>query len=126
MTTADSIVEAAAHVAHEANRQYCLRLGDDSHLPWDIAPQWQKESARDGVRNFLRNEGLSPRDSHKSWLDHKRRDGWAYGPVKDPSKKQHPCMVPYEDLPVEQRVKDAVFLDAVKSVVGVFAAIEYK
>ena len=26
-------------------------------------------------------------------------DGWKYGPVKDPEKKEHPCFVPYDDLP---------------------------
>ena len=42
-------LEAAAHASHEANRAYCLSLGDKSQRPWDAAPDWQKASARDGV-----------------------------------------------------------------------------
>ena len=30
-------------------------------------------------------------------------------PVKDADKKEHPCLVPYEQLPTEQKVKDAIF-----------------
>ena len=42
--------EQIARVAHEANRAYCLSLGDPSQLPWEEAPDWAKESAIDGVR----------------------------------------------------------------------------
>jgi hypothetical protein len=35
--------------------------------------------------------------------------GWHYGEVKDAEAKTHPCMVAYEELPFEQRVKDHVF-----------------
>jgi len=56
-----------------------------------------------------------PSASHDSWLMQKRDDGWSYGPVKDPEKKQHPCFVPYEELPVEQRLKDYLFGAVVKA-----------
>ncbi|MFD0468599.1 RyR domain-containing protein [Nonomuraea thailandensis] len=46
---------------------------------------------------------------HEAWCEHKRAEGWTYGPDKDPDAKTHPCLVPYDQLPVEQRVKDAVF-----------------
>jgi hypothetical protein len=39
-----------ARVCHEVNRAYCTSLGDESQLPWDSAPQWQKDSAINGVR----------------------------------------------------------------------------
>ena len=32
---------------------------------------------------------------------------------KDETRKTHPCLVPYEQLPEEQRRKDAIFIDAV-------------
>ena len=38
-------IEDIARICHEANRAYCKAFGDDSHLPWDSAPQWQRESA---------------------------------------------------------------------------------
>lgn len=104
-----NLVEDIARVCHEANRAYCIALGDDSQLPWDDAPGWQKESAIKGVRFILDNDNATPADSHNSWMLEKARDGWVYGEVKDPEKKTHPCFVPYEQLPVEQRAKDHIF-----------------
>ena len=51
----------------------------------------------------------TPADSHKSWLMQKAADGWKYGPVKDAITKEHPCFVPYEQLPMEQKAKDYLF-----------------
>jgi len=98
-----------ARVAHEINRAYCASIGDHSQPAWDDAPQWQKESAIAGADFHLAHPEATPENSHKSWLAQKRADGWKYGPVKDPEKKEHPCFVPYLDLPVEQRSKDYIF-----------------
>ena len=43
-------------------------------------------------------------------------DGWVYGAEKNAELKTHPCLVPYGDLPVEQRVKDELFTAIVKAV----------
>jgi hypothetical protein len=43
-------------------------------------------------------------------------NGWTYGQVKGAHAKTHPCCVPYEELPVEQRRKDALFKAIVASV----------
>lgn len=98
-----------ARICHEVNRAYCASLGDASQPAWADAPQWQKDSALVGVRMHLANPNAGPDDSHKSWLAQKVAEGWVYGPIKDPVTKQHPCMVPYEELPQEQRAKDYLF-----------------
>ncbi len=103
------IVESAAHLAHEVNKGYCEALGDDSQPSWADAPDWQKSSAIKGVEFLRDNPDSSPSASHESWLREKSEQGWAYGPVKDPEAKLHPCYVPYGDLPVEQRAKDYIF-----------------
>lgn len=102
-------IEKIAKVAHEVNRAYCLSLGDHSQAAWDYAPNWQRDSARNGVRFHLNNPGASPAASHENWLRDKERDGWRHGPVKDEAKKEHPCFVPYDQLPIEQRAKDYLF-----------------
>lgn len=102
-----------AKACHEVNRAYCRSIGDESQLPWDEAPDWQKESAVDGVLFHLKNRDAGPEGSHKNWMAHKEREGWVYGPVKDVEKKEHPCMVPYPELPKEQRVKDDLFVAVV-------------
>lgn len=109
------IVEQIARLCHEANRIYCLSHGDDSQLPWEDAPEWQRESARNGVRFHATSPHSTPADSHANWLKEKLEQGWVYGPVKLPELKQHPCYVPYEELPVQQRYKDYLFTLLVKT-----------
>ena len=109
-------IEAIAAVAHEANRAYDRAIGGGmNQVPWDEAPEWQKQSVIKGVEFTLNNPDCSPEDSHNSWLEHKRAEGWTYGPVKDADKKQHPCFLPYHELPLEQRVKDDLFQGVVRA-----------
>lgn len=107
--------EQIAIVCHEANRAYCLALGDTSQPSWADAPEWQRASARNGVRFHIENPGSPPSASHDSWLEEKRATGWKFGPVKDPEKKEHPCFVPYNELPAEQQRKDALFIAVVEA-----------
>lgn len=107
--SADQKVERIARVTHEVNRAYCASLGDTSQAGWEEAPDWQRDSARNGVRMHLANPDATPADSHASWLAQKDAEGWTYGPVKDPETKRHPCFVPYGALPAEQRAKDYLF-----------------
>jgi len=108
-----NIVEMIAKVCHEVNRVYCSSVGDNSQVTWDQAPEWQKESARAGVQFAL--NGSTPEGLHKAWCEFKQNDGWVFGPVKDPEKKTHPCLVDYADLPPEQKVKDYLFQAIVES-----------
>lgn len=106
-------LEQIARIAHETNRAYCESIGDSSQPRWEDAPEWQRTSAIKGVQFHLaahqRRETPTASASHESWLDEKRRDGWTYGPVKNAAKKEHPCFVPYDELPLEQRMKDYLF-----------------
>lgn len=107
-------LELIAKIAHNVNRGYCLSIGDNSQPTWEDAPQWQKDSAIMGVKFHLEAE-RSPSDSHNSWMKQKEEEGWKYGPVKDPEKKEHPCFVPYSELPKEQQTKDYLFKAVVDS-----------
>ena len=98
-----------AIVAHEVNRAYCYAIGDKSQLPWNESPEWQQQSAIAGVQMHLEHPEATPEDSHKSWLALKESEGWVYGDEKDPEKKTHPCMVPYDALPQSQKAKDHLF-----------------
>ena len=104
-----------ARICHEVNRAICESQGDTSQVPWDEAPEWQKESAMAGVLGIIGGEITKPEDSHRSWTEHKLNEGWVYGPVKDAEAKTHPCLVEYAALPPEQRVKDSLFFAVVTS-----------
>lgn len=109
----------AARIAHEANRAYCAAIGDNSQLAWDEAPEWQRISAIKGIQlhwaALQDGRELQPSASHDSWLAEKKATGWKYGPVKDAEKKEHPCCVPYDELPLEQKIKDYIFGAIAKS-----------
>ncbi len=113
MTTED-----VARICHAANKEYCETLGDHSQKPWDEAEQWQRESAIKGVTFALYNPEAPPSAQHDAWLKDKEADGWKWGNVKDPINRLHPCMMPYEDLPAEQRGKDYLFRAIVRSMVA--------
>lgn len=102
-------LEFIAKCCHEINRTYCESIGDHSQVSWDECPGWQRESAVAGVSFVIENPDSSPEDLHNSWLRQKETDGWVYGPVKDAELKEHPCMVPYDDLPEQQKAKDKLF-----------------
>lgn len=108
-------VEQIAKVCHEINRAYCQAINDTSQPTWEEAPQWQKDSAISGVTFHLEHPDSQPSDSHDNWLKQKTEEGWKYGEVKDPDKKEHPCFVPYEELPQSQKVKDYLFIQVVNS-----------
>ncbi len=120
MTLSDLQLEACARATHEANRAYCLAIGDASQLSWEDAPGWQRSSAISGIAGVLAGNG--PEQSHESWLAEKAATGWKLGPVKDPEKKEHPCFVPYAELPPEQKQKDHVFVGVAKSMLRAFGA----
>lgn len=113
-------MEACAQAAHEANRAYCRAIGDSSQPSWDFVPDWQKSSALNGVRGAI--EGNTPEQLHELWLAEKKATGWTYGPVKDPDKKQHPCFIPYTQLPLAQKVKDSIFTSVVCTVYAALTA----
>ena len=107
--------ENIAQVAHEINKAYCESIGDDSQPSWQEAPEWQQNSAINGVKFHLDNPDAPPSASHDSWLKQKEEEGWKYGIVKDADKKEHPCFIPYEELSTEQKSKDFLFKQVVHS-----------
>ncbi len=104
-----------ARVAHEINKAFCSSIGDDSQPIWDDAPNWQKDSAINGVQFHLDNPEASPSASHDSWLKQKQEEGWKYGETKNAETKEHPCFVPYDQLPTEQKSKDFLFKQVIHS-----------
>lgn len=100
---------AIAMLCHSINAAYCQSLGDDSQPTWDDAPDWQKNSAVVGVEMHIANPDATPEQSHESWYAQKEAEGWIYGEVKDADKKEHPCFLPYDELPLEQKAKDYLF-----------------
>ncbi len=43
---------------------------------------------------------------HEVWAQNRINDGWTYGEVRNDAKKEHPCLVPYEELPEGEKEYD--------------------
>ncbi len=43
---------------------------------------------------------------HEVWAETRIKQGWKYGEQRDDELKTHPCLVPYEDLPEEEKEYD--------------------
>ena len=110
-------VTQVAKVCHETNKAYCDSIGDHSQKPWGEAEEWQRQSAIKGVEFTLANPNAPASSQHDAWCADKVADGWAWGTEKDAAIKTHPCLVPYGDLPVEQRTKDHLFKAVVRAFV---------
>ena len=102
-------IESIARACHSANGCYSDMIGDGMQQPWAAVA----DSVMSGVKFRLANPLSTPEQSHENWLADKTVDGWKYGPVKDVTKKEHPCFVPYDELPVAQRAKDHIFVAVV-------------
>ena len=109
-------IDQIARICHEVNRALCESFGDKSQRSWEEAEGWQRDSAIKGVEFRLNNPDAPQSAQHDAWSDDKIRAGWKYGPVKDADKREHPCLVPFDKLPPEQKAKDALFCAVVDTI----------
>lgn len=45
-------------------------------------------------------------NAHDMWAEQRLTQGWSYGPRRDDERKQHPCLVPYDQLPDSEKEYD--------------------
>ena len=108
-----------ARVCHEANRALQVIQADPANSvnpAWDDLDSETRASAVHGVVGVL--DGQTPEQSHENWSAFKRERGWVYGPTKDEQAKTHPLLVPYADLDDAAKIKDALFVAIVKTLVS--------
>ena len=46
------------------------------------------------------------RNVHEVWAATRIAQGWRFGPERNDARKEHPCLIPYEELPEEERTYD--------------------
>ncbi|MBR6789802.1 MAG: Ryanodine receptor Ryr [Oscillospiraceae bacterium] len=46
------------------------------------------------------------RNTHEIWAAGRVAEGWHWGPVRDDVRKEHPCLVPYDELPESEKDYD--------------------
>jgi ryanodine receptor 2 len=45
-------------------------------------------------------------NTHEVWAQQRLQQGWRYGPVRNDARKEHPCLVPYDELPESEKDVD--------------------
>jgi len=82
-----------------------------------IPEKWQDRDGRfreqyiRTVQNYLTMTNLPPPDEiHANWMRRYLLMGWDYGEKVDRELKTHPDLVPYDELPKDEKDKDAIFL----------------
>jgi hypothetical protein len=43
---------------------------------------------------------------HDIWARQRLAEGWKYGERRNDERKEHPCLIPYEDLPENEKEYD--------------------
>jgi len=84
--------------------------------PYDKRDQAFITQFEEHIQRVCAGEVGTPEEEHDSWWQRYIDMGWVYGPERDPVKKTHPDMIPYDELDPLEREKDEVFIEACKFV----------
>ncbi len=98
-----------AEIAHEANRVYCQHAGGPLRVKWHLLTKREMEGLVSGVEFIAASPNATPHELHEAWFEWMVKDGWSPGGVLDRVAKVHPNLRPWDELPLRERIKDALF-----------------
>jgi hypothetical protein len=61
---------------------------------------------------------LLAKNAHEVWAQERIAQGWRFGPERNDQRKEHPSLVPYEQLPESEKVYDR------KTAMGTLKAVQ--
>ena len=67
--------------------------------PLDTSKVELPEELMDLVEDMAKNV-------HEVWAQTRMEQGWTYGEERSDALKQHPCLIPYEELPEVEKAYD--------------------
>lgn len=78
---------------------------------WERREEKFREQFVNIINKYISSDKLpTPSKAHASWMHSYFKMGWKYGKTRDTNKKTHPDLIPFEELPRDERDKDAIFL----------------
>ncbi len=75
---------------------------------WQDLPDTFKKNAENAVIQIMNSSSHSPEDLHNLWMKPLVNGGWSQGPY-DRENKTHPCLIPFEELPESEVLKDEIW-----------------
>jgi hypothetical protein len=86
------------------------------------APEWMLEATVEKVTAVQNGASLDPEEEHRRWCESKTKNGYVWGPYRNDDPAQgplyHPLLVPFETLPLIQRLKDSTPSDVIAELSG--------
>ena len=65
------------------------------------------------------------KNAHEVWAAQRIKDGWKHGPKRNDSKREHPCLVPYESLPESEKTYDrSAAMETLKAMIALGYRVE--
>jgi hypothetical protein len=75
--------------------------------------------------DFLKLTELLARNAHEIWAQRRLAEGWKYGPMRNDAAREHPCLVPYDDLPESEKEYDRkMAMETLKAIIALGFRIE--
>jgi len=104
--------EELARIVYEATRLEALwSKRSIVPEPWDERDEAFRKQMIDNVTKYMNLDELpTPEQAHNSWMNNYFKMGWNYGEKRDPVLKTHPDLVPFDELPKDEKDKDAIYL----------------
>ncbi len=68
---------------------------------------------------------LLARNTHENWARQRIAEGWSHGPRRDDARKEHPNLVPYEELSEADKDYDrSTAMETIKAILALGYRIE--
>lgn len=95
-------------------------MKDYKPKPIDISEINLDEKIMDLVEKLAEN-------THEVWAKQRLSEGWVYGEKRDDKLKTTPCLVPYADLPENEKEYDRITtIHALKTAIALGATIKFE
>lgn len=76
-------------------------------------------------RDIEKLRELLARNTHENWAKQRMAEGWRFGPRRDDAMKEHPSLVPYEELPESEKEYDRkTAIETIKTILALGYRIE--
>ena len=65
------------------------------------------------------------RNAHEVWAQHRIAEGWRHGPERSDQAREHPSIVPYDQLPEDEKAYDrSMVVETIKALLTLGYRIE--
>lgn len=101
-------IQQIAQLCHESGRLFSKIIGAEAPPDWESLTPDEKAEIIALVDYRIENTNAPFSAQHAKWKDNKIAAGWKFGKIFNEDKKTHPCIIPYDELPINTRRADAI------------------